>query len=119
MKKILLLLLGILFTLNVKGQVIQFVQYSYQADIKVNFVDYKYQADIVVVKVDNKYQTNKPGYWYFIYSSLSNYSNSGYYSNSTLKVYVVPYNYLADFNVYVSNSDWDVRVTDEYLNAIK
>ena len=48
MKKILLLLLGILFTLNVKGQVIQFVQYSYQADIKVNFVDYKYQADIVV-----------------------------------------------------------------------
>jgi hypothetical protein len=115
MKK-LLLLLGILFTLNVKGQVIQFVQYSYQADIKVNFVDYKYQADIVVSKVDNKYQTNKPGYWYFIYSSLS---NSGYYSNSTLKVYVVPYNYQADFNVYVSNSDWDVRVTDEYLNAIK
>jgi len=115
MKK-LLLILSILFTLNVKGQVIQFVQQPSQTDIKVKFVDYKYQADVVVMKVDNKYQASKPGHWYFKYSSFS---NSGYYSNSTLKVRIVRYHYEADFHVYVTENRWEIKLTDEYLNAIK
>ena len=115
MKK-LLLLLGILLTLNVKGQVIQFVQQSSQTDIKVKFVEYRYQADVVVMKVDNKYQASKPGHWYFKYSSFS---NSGYYSNSTLKVRIVRYHYEADFHVYVTENRWEIKLTEEYLNAIK
>lgn len=115
MKK-LLLILSILFTFSANGQVIQFVQQPSQTDIKVKFVEYRYQADVVVMKVDNKYQASKPGHWYFKYSSFS---NSGYYSNSTLKVRIVRYHYEADFHVYVTENRWEIKLTDEYLNAIK
>ena len=82
----------------------------------MKFVEYRYQADVVVMKVDNKYQASKPGHWYFKYSSFS---NSGYYSNSTLKVRIVRYHYEADFHVYVTENRWEIKLTDEYLNAIK
>ena len=113
----LLLILGlILFISNVKAQVINFVPYEYQADIKVYFTNCMYDADIVVCKTNFKSKAkSKPGYWYL--KRKNNGDNR--YSSDRLNVYVVRYKYQSDYSVYISTFTWEIKLTDKYINEVK
>ena len=110
MKK-LLILLGALFTLNVKGQVINFVKYPHQADIVVKFVKYRWESDIVIKKVNNRWDANKPGLWYWDDTMY----NTQYPVYNKLNVLITEYSYIADYRVYVTTNRWEIKVNDDYL----
>ena len=116
MRKLLLILGLILFTSNVKAQVINWVEYEYQADIKVFFVKYKYESDIIVCKTDYKYKTDKPGYWWWEGDNVG--EGDRVYSSNRLNVYVVKYKYQSDYNVYISTHGWEIKLTDKYINEV-
>ena len=112
MKRLLLILGLVLFISNAKAQSINWVAYEYQADIKVCYVQYKYEADIIVCKAKYKYQSDKPGYWWW--------SDDGGrdYSSNRLNVYVVKYKYQADYKVYLTTYEYEVKLTDKYINEV-
>jgi len=117
MRNKLLLILGfVLFTSNVKAQIINFVKYEYQADIKVYFTNYKYEADIIVCKTNFKYKAeSKPGHWYMGRRN----DGDNKYSSDRLNVYVVRYKYQSDYSVYISTFTWEIKLTDKYINEVK
>ena len=113
MKRLLLILGLVLFTSNVKAQVINFVKYEYQADVKVYFVNYKYEADVVVCKTNHKYEAqSKPGYWYMGREN----DGDNRYASDRLNVYVVKYKYQSDYKIYISTNGWEIKLTDKYVN---
>ena len=116
MRNKLLLILGfVLFTSNVKAQIINFVPYEYQADIKVYFTNYKYDADVIVCKTNFKYKAeSKPGYWYMGRRN----DGDNRYSSDRLNVYVVRYKYQSDYSVYISTFTWEIKLTDKYINEV-
>lgn len=113
MKQLLLILGLILFTNKAKAQVINFVKYEYQADIKVYFTSYKYEADVIVCKTYFKSKA-KPGHWYL--KRRNNGDNR--YSSDRLNVYVVRYKYQSDYSVYIGMFTWEIKLTDKYIDEI-
>ena len=117
MKK-LLLILGLLLSISkANGQVINWVNYEYQADIKVYFCQYKYEADIIIFKAKYKYQSDKQGYWWWEGDNDGNDGGRNYSSNR-LNVYRVKYKYQADYIVYLTTHEYEVKLTDKYINEI-
>ena len=116
MKKLLLILGLILFTSNVKAQVINWVTYEYQADIKVFFTQYKYDADIIACKTKYKHQANKPGYWWWEGDRMD--VGSRVYSSHMVNVFQVKYKYQADYVVYLSSHGYEIKLTDKYINEV-
>jgi len=115
MKKLLLILGLILFTSNVKAQVINWVEHEWQADITVHLVRYKWEADLIICKTNQKYKTNKPGIWWWD----ENGENGRDYSSNRLNVCRVEHKWQADYTVYLSTHEYEIKLTDEYLNEIK
>lgn len=117
MRKLLLILGLILFINNAKAQVINYVKYEYQADIKVFFTQYKYDADVIVCKTKHKYEAeSKPGYWWWEGDRMD--VGSRVYSSKRVNVYVVRYKYQADYNVYLSTHGYEIKLTDKYINEV-
>ena len=114
MKRLLLILGLILFTSNVKAQVINYVKYEWQADIKVYFVKYEYEADITVFRTNHKYKASKPGCWWWDDKG----ENGDEYSSDKLNVWVCKYKYQSDYNVYVGKYEYQIKLTEQYINEI-
>ena len=115
MKRLLLILGLVAFTSNVSGQVINFVEHEYQADINVYFTSYKYDADVVVYKTNHKYEAqSKPGYWYMGRGN----DGDNRYSSDRLNVYVVKYRYQSDYKVYIGEYKYEIKLTDKYINEV-
>ena len=95
------------FALN--AQVINYVEYKHQSDIKVYFVDWKHQADIVINFVKSPYfaKTN-PGFWY-----LNPFDLGG------VKVYRCKWKHEADVKVFITGWKYQVRINEKYLNLIQ
>ena len=112
--KLLLILGFVLFTSNVKAQVINYVKYEWQADIKVYFVNYEYESDITVFRTNFKYKASKPGYWWWDDKG----ENGDEYSSDKLNVWVCKYKYQSDYSVYISTFPWEIILTDRYINEV-
>jgi hypothetical protein len=116
MKK-LLLILGLLLSISkANGQVINWVNYEYQADIKVYFTQYKYDADIIACKAKYKYQTDKPGYWWWEGDRMD--VGNRVYSSHIVNVFQVKYKYQADYVVYLSSHGYEIKLTEQYINEV-
>ena len=112
----LLLILGLLLSISkANGQVINWVNHEYQADIKVYFCQYKYEADVIIFKAKYKYQTNKQGYWWW---EGDNDGGGRDYSSNRLNVCRVKYKYQADYVVYLTTHEWEIKLTDKYINEV-
>ena len=93
---------------KLQAQVINFVDYAHQADLKVYFVEYKHEADIVVYYVDYKSETLQPGIWW----------QGDRYDSDRIDVWVSRYKHEADVRVFVGEYKHEVRVNDKYLQLV-
>ena len=65
MKKLITLILFLGLYLTSNAQIIRFVDYKYQSDVKIFFVKHKYQADGIVYMTPYKFQArNMMCFWY-------------------------------------------------------
>ena len=111
----LLLILGLLLSISkANGQVINWVAYEHQSDIKVYFAQYKYEADVIICKAKYKYQADKPGYWWWDEKG----TEGREYDMNRVNVIQVKYKWQADYVVYLTTHEWEIKLTDKYINEI-
>ena len=109
MNKIFTLILCLSLCLISNAQVVKFVNYKYQSDVKVYLTDYSYQADATVFVTPYRYQAkDKLGYWFV---SSSNYG--------AVKVYITKHKYEADVLVYISEWKYKVKYNGSYIKNLK
>ena len=100
-----------LMSSSLKAQVINWVNYAHQADVKVFFVEHKWQADVVVwYAPSGKARTYgyRPGVWI----------ERPQYGKPEIHVWQARYKHQADVKVYVAQHRYEVRVNQKYLNLI-
>ena len=109
MSKILTLVLCLSLYLTSNAQVVKFVNYKYQSDVKVYLTDYSYQADATVFVTSYRYQAkDKLGYWFV---SSSNYE--------AVKIYITKYKYEADVIIHISEWKYKVKYNGSYIKNFK
>jgi len=110
------LIIGLLLLFNTaKAQVINWVAYEHQADIKVYFAQYKYEADVIIYKAKHKYQAKaKPGYWWW----SDNGDEGREYDMERVNIIQVKYKHQADYVVYLTTNEWEIKLTDKYITEV-
>jgi len=104
----------LLFIGKANGQVINWVAYEHQADIKVFFTQYKYDADVIICKAEHKYQADKPGIWWWDEDG----ETGREYDMNRVNIIQVKYKYQADYVVYLTSHQYEIRLTDKYITEV-
>lgn len=115
MRKLLFTLGLSLFTLATNAQVINWVEHEWQADITVQIVKYEWEADVTICRTKSKSRATKPGIWWWDEDGEMGRNNS----SDRLSVCRVSYGWQADYKVYLTTYEYNVKVTDEYLEEIE
>ena len=111
-----LLIIGLLMLSNTgRAQVINWVRYEHQADIKVYFTGMKYEADVVVIQAQYKHQAKaKPGYWYWEERGVMGRE----YDSDRVNIFQVQYKWQADYVVFIGEYEHEIKVTTKYVNEV-
>ncbi len=104
-----------LFALTSNAQVINWVEHEWQADITVQIVKYEWEADVTICRTKSKNRATKPGIWWWDRDGEMGRDNS----SDRLSVCRVSYGWQADYKVYLTTYEYNVKVTDEYLEEIE
>lgn len=109
--KSLFLFLFVFISVSLKTQIISFTPSTHEADIKIFFTNEKYKANIIVKSTNNSIKARfYPGFWYW--------DRENVYSRKT-KAYLCDIQLEADFIIYFTEYEGEIKTTQQYLNKLK